>query len=101
MYTENEHGYLAPLLRTGVAGSYDLPRQQLPPVLCHSGHLDVVRTACLIEQGSMSGGRIRPQLVERRFCANIDTPEDLDEVRYRYASVREAIDLPATPDAEV
>jgi CMP-N-acetylneuraminic acid synthetase len=98
MYTEDGDGFLAPLMAVANDGSYDLPRQQLPKVFSHSGHLDVVRAATVIERDTISGHRIRPLFVEDRFSADIDTPEDLSIVRFRFSGVRGDIDVPAAPN---
>ena len=57
-------GALQPLLEGPPAEAYNLPRQVLPPVYLQNAAVDVVRSAVIREQGSMSGRRIVPYVMQ-------------------------------------
>ncbi len=70
-------GQLRNLLEVpGIAEPYNAPRQLLPPVYWQTGHVDAIRTATILEQGSMSGRFILPVMVDPRYTVDIDTPTD-------------------------
>jgi len=60
----------------GIAEPYNAPRQALPPVYWQTGHIDVVRPAVILEQGSMSGSTILPVMVDPRYTVDIDNLSD-------------------------
>ena len=63
MWRVRNDGYLEPLLSlTGVDEPYNSPRQALPEVLLQTASVDVVRSAVVLERGSMSGTTILPYL---------------------------------------
>ncbi|HNT53453.1 MAG TPA: acylneuraminate cytidylyltransferase [Anaerolineaceae bacterium] len=68
---------MTPLLEVpGIAEPYNAPRQILPPVYWQTGHVDVIRPAVILEQGSMSGRAILPILIDPNYTVDIDTPRD-------------------------
>ena len=71
-------GVLAPLLDSGVPEQHDAPRQTLPEVFWQIGTIDVIRTATITEQGSMSGRIILPLVVDASLDADIDDQVSLD-----------------------
>lgn len=70
-------GQLRPLLTVdGVAEPYNAPRQLLPQTYWQTGHLDVIRTATLLDQHSMSGAVLMPLVLGPEFAVDLDTMED-------------------------
>jgi N-acylneuraminate cytidylyltransferase len=69
-----EGAFLEPLLDTGIAEAYNMPRQRLPATYWQTGHLDVIRRLTLLH-GSMTGRRIVPFVVDPRYAVDIDTPD--------------------------
>ena len=68
---------MTPLLDLeGVAEPFNSPRQALPPTCWQTGHIDVIRPHVILEQGSMSGRKILPYLIDPRYTVDIDTPFD-------------------------
>ncbi len=68
---------MIPLLEVeGIAEPYNAPRQALPPVFWQTGHVDAVRPAVILEQGSMSGAVIFPLELDPRFTVDLDTLND-------------------------
>lgn len=64
---------MTPLLAVeGLREPYNQPRQILPPVYWQIGTLDVIRTRVILEQGTMSGNKIMPYVVEAHFAVDID-----------------------------
>jgi N-acylneuraminate cytidylyltransferase len=60
----------------GIPEPYNAPRQALPPVYWQTGHIDAIRPAAILRQGSMSGKLILPLLLDPRFTVDIDNLND-------------------------
>jgi YrbI family 3-deoxy-D-manno-octulosonate 8-phosphate phosphatase len=77
MWRLNEDGPMQPLLtHEGTAEAYNAPRQQLPPTYWQTGHVDAIRTATITQKHSMSGDAVWPVIIDPRYTADIDTPND-------------------------
>lgn len=77
MWTLGEAGAMQPLLQVkGVVEPYNAPRQALPATYWQTGHVDAIRAATMLEQGSMSGARIWPVHIDARYTVDIDTAND-------------------------
>jgi N-acylneuraminate cytidylyltransferase len=76
MWASEPAGWLQPLLpRDGRHEPYNMPRQALPEVFWQTGHVDVVRSSTIVK-GSLTGERILPFNVERKYAVDIDTLAD-------------------------
>jgi CMP-N-acetylneuraminic acid synthetase len=51
---------------------YNAPRQLLPATYWQTGHVDVVRTATVLEKHSMTGEIILPLILDPRYATDID-----------------------------
>jgi YrbI family 3-deoxy-D-manno-octulosonate 8-phosphate phosphatase len=60
----------------GIDEPYNAPRQILPPVYWQTGHIDAIRPAVILEQGSMSGRTIYPLLIDPHFTVDLDSLND-------------------------
>ena len=60
----------------GMDEPYNAPRQVLPTAYAHTGLIDVMRPATLLELNSMSGNTILPIIFDPVYDADLDTPED-------------------------
>jgi YrbI family 3-deoxy-D-manno-octulosonate 8-phosphate phosphatase len=60
----------------GIEEPYNSPRQILPAAYSHTGLIDVIRPATILELNSMSGKTILPILFDPAYAADLDTPED-------------------------
>ncbi len=60
----------------GVEESYNAPRQVLPTAYAHTGLIDIIRPATILELNSMSGNVILPVLFDPVYSADLDTPDD-------------------------
>jgi N-acylneuraminate cytidylyltransferase len=70
--------YLRPLLGDGGPEAYNRPRQELPPALWQTGHLDVFWTETMRAKRSLTGDRILPITLPGRYSLDIDTLEQWD-----------------------
>jgi N-acylneuraminate cytidylyltransferase len=60
----------------GVVEPYNAPRQTLPKAYAHTGLIDTIRPATILEMDSMSGRTILPILFDPAYDADLDTPAD-------------------------
>ena len=60
----------------GIVEPYNMPRQLLPPIYWQTGHVDAIRTATILEKGSMSGRIIYPLLIDPRYTVDLDNLYD-------------------------
>ena len=61
---------------TGVFEPYNLPRQKLPKSYFQTGDLEIVRRSTLMD-GSISGEKVVPLIIEHSEMLDIDKPSDL------------------------
>ena len=54
---------------------YNLPRQKLPKTFYSAGDLEIIRRNTIIE-GSVSGNKIIPLILNKEEVVDIDTPSD-------------------------
>jgi N-acylneuraminate cytidylyltransferase len=74
---EGEHEPIQPMMTApGIEESYNSPRQILPAVYTHTGLIDIIRPATILELNSMSGRIILPILFDPGYDADLDTLED-------------------------
>jgi N-acylneuraminate cytidylyltransferase len=78
MWRLRDDGSLAPLLAADGPEPFNQPRQSLPLSYWQTGHIDAVRTATLLDKGSMSGGRILSLVIDSAYTCDIDTEQDLE-----------------------
>ncbi len=60
----------------GIYEPYNAPRQVLPTAYAHTGLIDAIRPATILELNSMSGRTILPILFDPAYDADLDTPAD-------------------------
>ncbi len=60
----------------GIEEPYNSPRQILPRAYAHTGLIDTIRPATILDMNSMSGRTILPILFDPGYDADLDTPED-------------------------
>lgn len=59
------------------AEPFNMPRQALPKVWRHSGYIDIMRAATILEKNSMSGTKILPLFFEEWRDIDIDSMKEL------------------------
>ncbi len=78
MWRDSGDGFLLPLMETPFPEPFNMPRQKLPQAYWQTGHVDVIRTATIREQHSLTGRRVKPIHIELSYCVDIDTPADFE-----------------------
>jgi N-acylneuraminate cytidylyltransferase len=74
MWQIGDQGRLVPLITIkGMKETYNVPRQDLPPVYWQTGHIDAIRPATILQKSSMSGDIIYPLIIDPRYTVDIDT----------------------------
>ncbi|MBU2456287.1 MAG: acylneuraminate cytidylyltransferase [Proteobacteria bacterium] len=96
MWRIEKDGYLVPLLESEFPEPYNMPRQELPPTYWQTGHIDVIRYETIMNKHSLTGNRVRPILVDRSYCIDIDTPYDFDLANWILKQGFLDIDFPQT-----
>lgn len=66
----------------GVYEPYNIPRQKLPLAYFQTGDLELVRRSTILD-GSISGSRVLPLIIERKDKLDIDSMFDLKEAKSR------------------
>lgn len=70
------HGPMTHLLNVeGIEEPYNAPRQILPEIFWQTGHIDAIRPAIILN-GSMSGKRMYPLLIDPKFTVDLDNLND-------------------------
>jgi CMP-N-acetylneuraminic acid synthetase len=69
-------GFMQPLLQTGDAEPYNLPRQALPEVYWQTGYVDAAWAETILGRNSMTGVRILPLVIDSSEWVDIDSPDD-------------------------
>ncbi len=74
---DGEDKPIRPLMTvSGIDEPYNSPRQILPKAYSHTGLIDTIRPATILELNSMSGRIILPILFDPAYDADLDTLED-------------------------
>jgi N-acylneuraminate cytidylyltransferase len=81
---DGEHRPIRPLTTVqGIEEPYNAPRQVLPQAYMHTGLIDVICPATILEKNSMSGRTILPVMFESDYDIDLDTPEDWRRAKER------------------
>ena len=73
LVNNNNDGAMEPLVTLKeINEPYNQPRQSLPVVYWQIGTLDVIKTKTISEGNSMSGKKILPFIVDKKFAIDID-----------------------------
>jgi YrbI family 3-deoxy-D-manno-octulosonate 8-phosphate phosphatase len=67
----------------GIDEPYNSPRQVLPTAYAHTGLIDIIRPATILELNSMSGRTILPVLFDPVYEADLDTLQDWKRAEQR------------------
>ena len=69
---ERETAKIRPLLKIENREAYDMPRQNLPTVYSLNGIVDSIRLETIKENNSMTGDKVYPLIVDRKYFIDID-----------------------------
>ena len=75
-------GWLDPIMKHEHPAPHDLLRQDHPPMYHYNCVIDVTRPATIFDQQSMTGTKIAPYIMAEDDVFDIDTPRDLELVRF-------------------
>jgi YrbI family 3-deoxy-D-manno-octulosonate 8-phosphate phosphatase len=81
----------------GIEEPYNAPRQVLPTAYAHTGLIDVIRLATILELNSMSGKTILPVMFDSGYDIDLDTPDDWRRAEERMLTNRTAMVWPGKP----
>ena len=81
MFRVDTDGYLDPLYKHEHPMPYLLRRQDLPPMWFYNCVIDVTRPRTILEQGSMTGARIKPYFMAADDVVDVDGMRDLQLAR--------------------
>jgi YrbI family 3-deoxy-D-manno-octulosonate 8-phosphate phosphatase len=99
---EGEDRPIHPLVTTpGIEESYNSPRQILPVAYAHTGLIDVIRPATILEMNSMSGRTILPILFDPSYDADLDTLEDWRRAEHKILHDRPKMVWPGKPPRRI
>jgi len=96
MWREASGGYISGLMETGFAEPYNMPRQKLPAAYWQTGHVDAIRSRTITEKRSLTGEKVRPIMIDAKYCVDIDTLADFDVAERIIESKQLDIDIPRT-----
>jgi N-acylneuraminate cytidylyltransferase len=85
MWRLRDDGTMAPLLEGHGPEAYNRPRQELPVTYWQSGHIEAIRSATILRQQSMTGGRILPLVLDGAYSCDIDSDTDLRHAEWTLA----------------
>jgi len=68
-------------VENNINDAYNTPRQFLPAAYFQTGHLEIIRSK-IIKNGNISGKNIAPLFIDNKYMFDLDTPEDMDELKY-------------------
>jgi CMP-N-acetylneuraminic acid synthetase len=75
MWTIGQDEVMQPLVKTEFKEAYNMPRQALPQVYWQTGYVDAAWSKTILN-GSMTGERILPLVIEPGDWVDIDSPDD-------------------------
>jgi N-acylneuraminate cytidylyltransferase len=96
MWKLQADGTLAALLGAHTPEAYNQPRQELPPTYWQTGHVDAIRTRVIREQGSISGFRIRPLVLDASYACDIDSDADWKRTEWLFEHIDRPIVRPGS-----
>lgn len=74
---DGEEKPIRPLITSpGIEEAYNAPRQSLPVAYAHTGLIDVIRPATILDLNSMSGKSILPVMFDPAYDVDLDTLDD-------------------------
>jgi len=100
MWREASDGYISGLMETSFAEPYNMPRQKLPTAYWQTGHVDAIRSRTITEKRSLTGQKVRPIMIDAKYCVDIDTLADFDVAERIIESKQLDIDIPRTTSGQ-
>jgi N-acylneuraminate cytidylyltransferase len=80
-FLKDEFGYFKGLRDDLTPEKVNLPRQSFPAVYMPDGYVDIVRSSCILNEGSLHGNNML--VFESPYCVEVDTKDDFNYLEYQ------------------
>lgn len=80
-FLKDELGYFKGLRDDLTPEKVNLPRQSFPAVYMPDGYVDIVRSSCILNEGSLHGNNML--VFESPYCVEVDTKDDFDYLEFQ------------------
>jgi N-acylneuraminate cytidylyltransferase len=80
-FLKDKEGYFKGLQDDLTPEKVNLPRQSFPAVYMPDGYVDIVRSSCIINQGTLHGNHML--VFESPYCVEVDTKDDFNYLEYQ------------------
>jgi CMP-N,N'-diacetyllegionaminic acid synthase len=80
-FLKDELGYFKGLRDDLTPEKVNLPRQSFPTVYMPDGYVDIVRSSCILNEGSLHGNHML--VFESPYCVEVDTKDDFNYLEYQ------------------
>ncbi|NNE27682.1 MAG: acylneuraminate cytidylyltransferase family protein [Saprospiraceae bacterium] len=84
---QERNDLIEPFVASSIEEAYNAPRQSLPEVFWHNGLVDVIRTQCLLEKGSVTGNKIAPIFTHPSYRIDLDNEWQWQHAELWYARI--------------
>lgn len=101
MWFIDPDGFMKPLMEGWFDEPYNMPRQKLPKTYWQTGHMDVIGIETIRNKKSLTGTKILPVFVDKKYCIDIDKLDDLCKAEKLLASGLMDIQWPADKKSPV
>lgn len=80
-FLKDELGYFKGLRDDLTPEKVNLPRQSFPTVYMPDGYVDIVRSSCILNEGSLHGNHML--VFESPYCVEVDTKDDFNYLEFQ------------------
>lgn len=80
-FLKDELGYFKGLRDDLTPEKVNLPRQSFPAVYMPDGYVDIIRSSCILNEGSLHGNNML--VFESPYCVEVDTKDDFDYLEFQ------------------
>lgn len=98
MWLIDPTGFMKPLMEGQFDEPYNMPRQKLPETFWQTGHIDVIGIKTIKDQKSLTGTKILPIFIDRKYCIDIDTLDHISVAERLLSSGKLDIHWPRSED---
>ena len=80
-FLKDELGYFKGLREDLTPEKVNLPRQSFPAVYMPDGYVDIIRSSCILNEGSLHGNNML--VFESPYCVEVDTKDDFNYLEFQ------------------
>lgn len=80
-FLKDDEGYFKGLRDDLTPEKVNLPRQSFPSVYVPDGYVDIVRSSCILNEGTLHGNHML--VFESPYCVEVDTQDDFKYLEYQ------------------